>query len=142
MASRRAACRITGHLPLVTGYIEVGAQRPPHLTGVDTGLNGLLRGPAAESAQHMVNQQRGTPHRAELRLDEFVEFGQPHAINLIGRLVTHPYRIGDPDQALSSPSRRLPVGRRGQHTLDLRHQSVNRQRPDQTRTPLSHNTIR
>jgi len=75
MASRRAACRITGHLPLVARNIEVGAQRPPHLTGVDTGLDGLLRGLAAESGQHMVDQQRGTPHRAELRLDEFVEFG-------------------------------------------------------------------
>jgi hypothetical protein len=38
----------------------------------------------------MIDEQRGAPHRAELCLDELVEFGQPHRMNL--PTITRPAR--------------------------------------------------
>ena len=49
------------------------------------------------------DRQEATPaHGAELALDEFVEFGQPHDTNLSSRGMAHPYRIIH----LGNPARR------------------------------------
>jgi len=69
-------------LPLLSRHVEVGAQRPPHVPGIGTVLNGLDRRTPAEPGQHMIDQQRGAPHRTELRLDQFMELGQPHVPKL------------------------------------------------------------
>ena len=82
-------------LPLIARDVEVLAQRPPHVTGFHTGLDGLGRGPPADLGQDVVDNQGRPPHRAELGLDELMEFRQTHATNLVGRLVAHPYRIDD-----------------------------------------------
>ena len=69
----------SGGLPLIAGHVEVRTQRPPDLAGIDAGLDGLHGSTAPKGGQHVVDQQRGTTDRTELPLDEFVEFGQPHA---------------------------------------------------------------
>jgi hypothetical protein len=68
--------------PLIARNVEVGAQRPPDVTRVDAVFDGLRRGAPAEDGEHMVDEQRSSSHRAELAVDELVEFGQPHPPNL------------------------------------------------------------
>ena len=68
--------------PLITRDVEVGAQRPPDVAGVNAVLDSLRGGPSAEPTEHVVDEQGGAAHRAELAGDEFLEFGQPHAPNL------------------------------------------------------------
>lgn len=119
-------------LPLFARHVEVRAQRPPHVAGFDTGLDRLCGGPAAQSGQHVVHKERRTPHRAELGLDEFVEFGQAHdhqpTQSLPGRLPAHLDGIGHAGDALPRPSRRLPIAGAGQHFADLCDQQLRSQR--------------
>ena len=95
-ARPRVAIRGCG-LPLITGHVEVGAQRPPHVAGVNAGLDGLHGGPSPQSGQHMVDQQRSSPYRTELRLDEFMELRLPHATKLPSKAPA--FRLGLRDQA-------------------------------------------
>lgn len=85
MARRRAACRVTRGLPLIPGDVEVGAQRPPHLTGIHTVVDGLLGSASTEPGQHVVHQQRRTADGTELGFNEFAEFRQPHPVKATGR---------------------------------------------------------
>ena len=75
-------------LPLLARYAEVGAQRPPYVARFHAGLDGLRGGAAAQLGQHVVHQQRGTTYRPELRLDEFMEFGESHGTKLPSK---HPH---------------------------------------------------
>jgi len=130
---------ITRVLPLFAGHVEVGAQSPPDVPGVDTVLDGLNRGAPAESGQHMVDQKRGAAHRTELGLDQFIELGQPHATKLPSgcpvvrychrcpassgqRRTAYLHRIGHRGDALSGPPGRLPVPPIRQHLTDRVHQ--------------------
>jgi hypothetical protein len=70
-----------GKSPLLAGHVKIGTQGAPHLARVHTILDGLHGGPP-ESRQHIVDEQRRSAHRAELLVDQYVEFGQPHVINL------------------------------------------------------------
>ena len=72
-------------LPLLARYAEVGAQRPPYVARFHAGLDGLRGGAATQLGQYVVHQQRGSSHRTELRLDEFMEFGESHANKLPSR---------------------------------------------------------
>ena len=118
MTSRRAArvairwsARRSGRSPLVSGHVEIGAQRAPHGTRIDAGLDRLRGSTATQSGQHMVDQHRRRPNRAELHLDEFVEFGQPHGTNLPSAaesLAAHRHRVCHLEHALPRALRRLP----------------------------------
>lgn len=66
-------------LPLIAGHLEVGAQRPPDVAGVDTILDGLYRSPPAELRQNVVHHDRGTANCTELAINEFAKLRQPHA---------------------------------------------------------------
>ena len=68
--------------PLVTRHVEVGAERPPHVAWLNAVLDGLRGRAPVETGQHVVDEQRLAPHRAELAVDELVEFGQTHRSNL------------------------------------------------------------
>lgn len=59
--------------PLVAGDVEVDAQRPPHVAGLDTFLDRLGGGPALETGQRMVRQNRRPVGGAEPQHDPFVE---------------------------------------------------------------------
>lgn len=71
-----------GGSPLIAWDIEVGAQRPPHTARLHSVLDGLRGRTALESSEHVVDEQRTTPRRAELAVHELIEFGQPHGPNL------------------------------------------------------------
>lgn len=65
-------------LPLVAGHVEVGAQCPPDVAGVDTVFDGLHSGPPAQLGQDVVHHDRGTPNSSELPVNEFAELRQSH----------------------------------------------------------------
>ena len=93
-----AANRSADASPLIAGDVEVGAQRPPDVARFDTVLDGLGGGASAKPVSTWSTSSDRAPHRAELALDEFVEFRQPHTPNLRRRrqrFMAHPYRIGD-----------------------------------------------
>jgi hypothetical protein len=113
--------------PLIAGNVEVGAQRPPDVAGVDAVLDCLRAGAPVQAGQHMVDEHRGPADRAELSLDELMEFRQPHTFTLPGpgqRLLAHAYRIGEVGDARSRPSCSVAVARRRQHLTDRIYQRL------------------
>ena len=79
IASKARGVSVTGPgLPLVAGHVEVGTQRPPHVAGVDTVLDGLHSGSPAQLGQDVVHHDRGTANSSELPVDEFAELRQSH----------------------------------------------------------------
>jgi len=70
---------VSWRLPLVAGHVKVGTQRPPHVAGVDTVLDGLGGGPPAQLGQDVIHHDRGTPNSSELPVDKFAELRQSHA---------------------------------------------------------------
>ena len=81
-------------LPLLARHVEIGAQRPPDIPGLDAVLDGLRGRAPVHPGQDVVHEQRRATHRTELPFDEFVEFGQSHENNLPSRFMAHPNRIG------------------------------------------------
>jgi hypothetical protein len=68
--------------PLITRDVEVGAQGSPDVAWLESVFDGLRGGAAAETGQHMIDEQRPAARPAELAVDELVEFGQTHRSNL------------------------------------------------------------
>jgi hypothetical protein len=60
--------------PLIARHVEVRAQRAPHVARVDAVLYGLGRSASAELADCVVDEHGRAADRAELTLDEFIEF--------------------------------------------------------------------
>lgn len=71
--------------PLVARHIKIGAQGAPDITRLHTGLDGLGCGPPPDTRQHVVDDQRRPANSTELRINQVVEFGQPHPTNLPSR---------------------------------------------------------
>jgi hypothetical protein len=74
----RGAPRTNADSPLIPRDVEVGAQRPPDIPRVHAILDRLRGRAPTETGKHVVDEHRRAAHRAELSLDQFIEFRQPH----------------------------------------------------------------
>lgn len=130
--------------PLIARDIEVRTQRPPHTARLHPVLDGLRGGTAVKSTEHVVDDQRTTPHRAELAVYELIEFRQPHRPNLPSisqGVMAHPYRICHLGRRGAGALRGRTVGGGPEHRADRRGQRIPGQWPHQLRTTLAHNAI-
>ncbi len=73
---------LTDAVPAIRWDIRRLAQSEPHLAGIDSRRECLIRGTTAQIAEHEIVGEHATVTRAELILDRRPEFAHTHPLSL------------------------------------------------------------